>query len=186
MSPEANQHRGVVSLHPATPDDEPILSNLLQLYIHDLSAIFPKVVLGRDGRFEYPRLPLYWSEPERRFAFLIRCGERLAGFALATRGSPVTTNPDVMDVAEFFVIRQYRRSSVGRDAAFHLWNHFPGPWTTRVASHHASAVAFWSRVIGEYTQGAAAESQHRHLTSDWRVFAFESTGRRAGEEKGSD
>ena len=30
--------------------------------------------MGADGRFGYPRLALYWSEPERRFAFLIKWG----------------------------------------------------------------------------------------------------------------
>jgi predicted acetyltransferase len=175
LSRQVNRH-GLVSLQAATASDEPVVANLLQLYIHELSEIFPQVTLGADGRFPYPRLPLYWSEAERRFPFLIRCGERLAGFALATRGSPVTTNPDVMDVAEFFVIRQLRRTSVGRDAAFLLWNRFPGPWTTRVAAHHGNAVAFWRRVIGEYTKGAATESQLAHLTSEWRVFGFESSG----------
>ncbi|MFL5614008.1 MAG: GNAT family N-acetyltransferase [Gemmatimonadaceae bacterium] len=165
---------GRVSLEQARVIDEPVLANLLQLYIHDLSEIFPKVALGADGRFDYPRLPLYWSEPERRFPFLIRCNDRLAGFALATRGSPATSDPDVMDVAEFFVIRQLRRSSVGRDAAFLLWNRFPGRWTIRVAAHHASGIAFWSRVIGEYTKGAVTESANTRLTTDWRVFTLDS------------
>jgi predicted acetyltransferase len=174
MSAEGSTLHGAVSLEPAAPAEEPVLANLLQLYIHDLSEIFPKVALGADGRFEYPRLPLYWSEPERRFPFLIRCGERLAGFVLATRGSPVTTDPDVMDVAEFFVIRQYRRSSVGRDAAFLLWNRFPGPWTIRVVAHHASGAAFWRRIASEYTKGTATKSHRTHLTSDWLVFSFDS------------
>ena len=123
---------GAVSLVAATPADATLLANLLELYIHDLSGVFD-VTLGADGRFGYPRLPLYWSEPDRRFAFLIRCDERVAGFALATRGSPAVSDPDVLDVAEFFVMRRYRRSGVGRAAAFLLWNRIAGNWLIRAA-----------------------------------------------------
>jgi hypothetical protein len=39
-----------VSLERAGPDAGPLLSNLLELYIHDMSEVFP-VKLGPDGRF---------------------------------------------------------------------------------------------------------------------------------------
>ena len=132
----------LVTLDPATLADAELLSNLLELYTHDLSAVFPNVQLGPDGRFGYDKLPRYWTEPDRRFPFLIRCDGRIAGFVLATRGSPVVADPDVLDVAEFFVLRQYRRSGVGREAAFLLWNRFPGMWTVRVSEGNSGAVSF--------------------------------------------
>ena len=58
-----------VSLQRATPDMAPMLGNLLELYVHDLSEVFP-VELGPDGRFGYEKLPLYWAQPVR----LIRRG----------------------------------------------------------------------------------------------------------------
>jgi predicted acetyltransferase len=70
-----------VVLDVAMPRDAEALSNLRQMYAHDLSEVFA-LELGADGRFGYDKLPLYWSEPERRFPFLIRCGGRTAGFAL--------------------------------------------------------------------------------------------------------
>jgi predicted acetyltransferase len=87
-------------LEVATLSEAPLLANLLELYLHDLSVAFPAIQLGADGRFGYPWLPLYWSEPERRFPFLIREAGRVAGFALATRGSPASDDPTVFDVAE--------------------------------------------------------------------------------------
>jgi|SoiMethySBSTD1v2_1073268.scaffolds.fasta_scaffold106727_5 hypothetical protein len=62
-----------VSLQRATPDMAPTLCDLLELYMHELSEIFP-VALGPEGRFEYTKLPLYWSEPAVRQAFLIKHG----------------------------------------------------------------------------------------------------------------
>ena len=44
---------------PATRDQEPILANLLELYIHDFSEILP-IELGQDGRFGYKNLSEYW------------------------------------------------------------------------------------------------------------------------------
>ena len=67
-----------------------------------------------DGRFGYDRLPLYRTEPEKRFPFLIRRDGRTVGFALAMRG-PASDDPDDLDLQEFFVLRRYRR--VGREAA---------------------------------------------------------------------
>jgi len=161
-------------LDAATANDAALLSNLLELYIHDMSEVFPSIELGPDGRFGYDRLPLYWSEPERRFAFLIRCDARVAGFVLVMRGSPATEDPSVLDVAEFFVLRRYRRSGVGRRAAFLLWDRLPGRWIVRVSEGNRGALSFWRGIIAEYTRGAAAEVTRPGTPNDWRVFSFDS------------
>ena len=162
------------TLHVATHSDAPLLSNLLELYIHDVCAVFPAVELGPDGRFGYPKLPLYWSDPEHRFAYLIRHDGRVAGFVLATRGSPASPDPNVFDVAEFFVIRKYRRLGVGRQAAFLLWKSLPGKWTVRVSEGNGAAVAFWSATVAEFTSGTAGEDIRPGEPNAWRVFSFES------------
>ncbi|KYF59144.1 hypothetical protein BE04_36705 [Sorangium cellulosum] len=163
-----------VSLDAAAPSDAALLSNLLELYIHDLSDVFPGLELGPDGRFGYDKLPLYWSERERRFALIVRCAGRIAGFVLATRGSPAADNPDVLDVAEFFIVRRYRRSGVGRRAAVLLWQRFPGAWIVRVSEGNAGALAFWRSVVAEFTSGAATETTRPGRPHPWRVFSFES------------
>lgn len=162
-----------ISLDRATEADSVLLANLLELYIHDMSEVFPHVELGPDGRFGYRRLPLYWSEPDRRFAFLIRCDGRIGGFVLVTRGSPAVSDPTVLDVAEFFVVRQYRRSGVGRRAAFLLWNQLPGKWIARVLVGNRGALAFWRGAVAAFTGGAFTESALSNPPNDWRVFSFE-------------
>ena len=161
-----------VALETATPADLPLLSNLLELYIHDLSAAFPHVELGPDGRFGYPQLERYPAEPDHRFSFLIRCGGRVAGFALVTRGSPATEDPEVFDVAEFFVIRSQRRHGVGRRAAILLWKRLPGRWIVRVSEGTPGALPFWTGVIAEVTQGACTEATRPGSPHAWRVFSF--------------
>jgi predicted acetyltransferase len=163
-----------VDLAAAAPHDAVLLANLLELYLHDLSEVFTAIEPGADGRFGYPNLPLFWSEPDRRFPFLIRCGARVAGFVLATRGSPASDDPVVFDVAEFFVIRRHRRSGVARRAAFLLWDRFPGTWIVRVSEGNAGALPFWAGVIGEYTKGDLRQTSRPGTPHAWRVYSFQS------------
>src|SRR5262245_875063 len=79
--PENLDQAGDVILVPAKQSDAVLLDNLLEHYLHDMSEIFP-IEVGADGRFGYARLPLYWSETETRFPFLIRAGSRVVGFIL--------------------------------------------------------------------------------------------------------
>jgi predicted acetyltransferase len=154
-----------------------MLRNLLELYVHDLSEIFP-VEIGPDGRFGYEQLPLYWAEPDVRHAFLIKRGSRVAGFVLATRGSPASDNPDDLDVAELFVLRAYRRLGVGRQAMKALWDTLPGHWIVRVSEANRTGLPFWREVIRSYTSGAFVESTRPGRPHGWRVFRFASTARR--------
>ena len=163
-----------VALDVAAPGDAGLLANLLELYVHDLSEVFPRIEIGADGRFGYDPLPLYWSEPERRFPFFIRCGERIAGFVLVTRGSPASDDPEVFDVSEFFILRRHRRAGVGRRAAFLLWDRLPGRWIVRVSEANRGAIPFWAGVVAEYTNGSLTEFTREGSPARWRVFSFES------------
>jgi predicted acetyltransferase len=162
-----------VSLARLGPDEHTLLSNLMELYVHDLSVLFPQVELGDDGRFGYAKLPLFTGGSERHFAFVIRAGARTAGFALATRGSPGAEGDGVHDVAEFFVLRRYRRGGVGRQAAALLFQAFPGPWTVRVLERNTRAVAFWRHTVLHFTRGAVDEAKRRDASGVWRTFAFD-------------
>jgi predicted acetyltransferase len=166
-----------VALEPAIARDAPVLSNLLELYAHDLSDVFA-LELGADGRFGYQKLPLYWSESEHRFPFLIRAGTRLAGFALVTRGSPASEDPNDFDIAEFFILRRHRRLGVGRRAAFLLWNRFAARWIVRVSEGNQQGLRFWANVVAEYTSSMAVETSREGSPHAWRVFSFNSSNRR--------
>lgn len=166
-----------VVLEPARQSDAAVLSNLLELYSHDLSCVFA-LEPGADGRFGYEKLPLYWSEAENRFPFFIRVGSRLAGFALVTRGSPASDDPNDFDIAEFFVLRRHRHSGVGRRAAFLLWNRFVARWIVRVSEGNQEGLRFWANVITDYTGGAAVETTRSGSLHAWHVFSFHSANRR--------
>lgn len=162
-----------ITIERAGADDTKLLENLLQLYIHDLSEIFA-VKMGGDGRYAYEKLPLFLSDTETHRAFLIRCGGEIAGFAMVARGSPATDRADDLDLAEFFILRAYRRTNVGRRAAQLLWTELNGRWVVRVSEANRNALPFWEKVVEQFTCGAFARSEFHGKTSMFRVFTFDS------------
>lgn len=162
-----------IEIIPAKRDQEPVLANLLQLYAHDFSE-FQKVELGADGRFVYQQLPLYWSDPERH-PFLIWIDGKLAGFVLVKRGSGVSDDA-TWDMAEFFVLRGWRRHGVGTRVSHDVWRRFPGRWQVRVMEANVVARQFWDRAISSFLGPASTTLRFDHEGEHWHVFCFESNG----------
>lgn len=136
-----------IALQPITLDHASVLRNLFQLYVYDFSELLP-LDLAASGLFEPPLGEEWWTR-EDHFAFFIRSAEagKLIGFALVRRGSRVTDASDVMDVAEFFVVRGARARGVGSAAAHALFARFDAPWEIRVRESNLPAQKFWSRVV---------------------------------------
>jgi predicted acetyltransferase len=136
-----------VELLPARPDE---IAALFQLYVHDLSEMLG-IDVEDDGRFRVRSLDNYWSDP-RCHAFAIRAEGKLAGFALVQQRSRLTGDESVTDMAEFFVLRRWRRRGVGERAAAWLFEHFRGRWEVRQKRENTAATAFWRRAIGRYAR----------------------------------
>jgi predicted acetyltransferase len=146
------------SIRPAKGEERPALENLAQLYCYDFSDMFPLEV-GADGRFaELNDLGPYWVDKWRHPLFIL-VGQKLAGFALVLERSRLTGAHGVFDMAEFFVMRRYRRQGVGRAAAFRLFETFHGPWEVRQRRENPAATSFWRKVIAEYTGGDFHETE---------------------------
>lgn len=173
MTIRAQKPPASLEVIPATREQEPILANLLELYAHDFSE-FREIDLGPEGRFGYKDLPLYWVEPNRH-PFLVRLNGKLAGFVLVKRGSGISDDETIWDMAEFFVVRGYRRRGIGGQIAHEVWQRFPGLWEVRVLEANRLGHQFWERAIstflGETVQSTPLDKGGRR----WRVFAFEST-----------
>jgi predicted acetyltransferase len=122
-----------------------ILRNLFELYCYDFSEQL-SLELKPNGRFDIALGDEWWTRNDH-FAFLIRHEGKLVGFALVRKGSRVSTNPDVKDVAEFFVARGARRRGIGTAAARALFETFPGAWEIRIRASNAPAQHFWARVV---------------------------------------
>lgn len=157
----------LLEIIPATEEQMPIVANLLELYAHDFSE-FHHLELGADGRFGYAPLPLYWSEPNRH-PFLVKMDGKLASFVLVKREA------SVWDMAEFFVVRGYRRRGIGTAIAHDIWKRFPGQWEVRVMQRNHSALQFWERAISGFTGKGIRPICVDKDGKSWNVVSFEST-----------
>lgn len=138
-------------LVPATIKHKPIIARLMQFYLYD-GSIYSGRDLDEDGYFGYRYLDHYWEEPER-FAYLFRVDGKWAGFGLINSYVMLQENSDAQSLAEFFVMRKYRRSGIGRIAFQQLMARHPGRWEIRVEYENTAGLAFWPVVIDELTGG---------------------------------
>ena len=87
----------------------------------------------------------------------MRSDGKLAGFVLVHDRSRLSGTNGIRDMAEFFILRKYRRRGVGEMAARAIFDRLPGSWEIRERPSNVDAVAFWRRVIERYTYGAFRE-----------------------------
>ena len=127
-----------------------VLERLIELYEYDFTEYDHRDV-DEDGLFRYRYLPHYWRESDRH-PLLIRADEKIAGFILVN-SHVVCAEPGSKSIAEYFVMRAYRRRGVGREAACIVFDRFPGRWEVRQTATNIPAQAFWRSVVNDYTGG---------------------------------
>jgi predicted acetyltransferase len=168
-----------VEVRRAAAEEQAIMSNLLQLYAHDFSE-FIDLQLQADGRFMDPDLSGYWRE-EDRLPFLVRVDGHLAGCVLVSRGSRITADPRVWDMAEFFIVRRYRKRGIGAAVAHEIWRRLPGPWEVRILEINHPARAFWRAAIRAFAPSMAEGRMMEVQRNRWEVFSFVSPHAPAAE-----
>jgi predicted acetyltransferase len=130
------------------------LQNLLQFYIYDFSE-FIDAHVEENGRFrDYP-LDGYWTE-EGHFPYMIKLDGRYAGFVLVTEDS------ESLSIAEFFIMKKYRREGLGKQVAKDIFGLHRGRWEIFQIEKNKPAQAFWRSVIKEYTGGEFTEREDEH------------------------
>ena len=149
----------IVQLKEASAEQKSILERLMQLYMYDFSEIDDRDVnqINQQGLFEYKYLDSYWSESDR-FPFLIYADDRIAGFALVGSHPVLSEDKGGKVIAEFFVMRKYRRRGIGKKAAFHIFDKFAGRWEVGQMVANVAAQGFWRSIISEYTNGQFTET----------------------------
>jgi predicted acetyltransferase len=169
-----------VTLTPVPESQRQIITNLIQLYKYDFSE-FAKVgspygEVGPDGRFTYEGLDSYWRE-DSWVPLTVEADGRLAGFVLVNRWSALNRLLD-HSVAEFFVLRKFRRVGVGSRAAKVLFERWPGRWEVAVARYNKPALLFWRKAIRAAAIGTVEEYAgdfERHIGT---VFRFDGPARK--------
>jgi predicted acetyltransferase len=148
-----------VNISAAAYPEKSILRNLMQYYLYEFS-LSPETEPDDTGQFQYPYLDRYWIEPER-LPYLVRVNGGLAGFVLLRRGTyfpqQLINDHGGMLVAEFFVMKAFRRRGVGSQAALDLFARFPGRWEIAQETSNQAGQAFWWKLISDYCGGEFKE-----------------------------
>lgn len=141
-----------VKVVPVSESEKDVLANLMQLYRYD-SSEYNDDEIDPSGKFDIGSyFDFYWTEAERH-PFFIKSEDQLVGFALVREFEPAKYS-----IAEFFVARKYRRSGIGKRAAYLLFNRFSGEWHVAQEEDNIPAQLFWRAIIAEYCGGDFEES----------------------------
>ena len=153
-----------VRLIRASDDDKPVIARLIQLYLYDMAAQTP-FAIAADGLYDYGHLDAFWQHP-----YLFRVAGDIAGFALIIGHCPVTETAPCWFMAEYFVLRPYRRKTVGKAMLHAILARHPGRWHIATQTWNRSADAFWARILP--TEGRQDLSA-RFDDADWTLRAFD-------------
>ena len=139
-------------------DHGSLLSNLLSLYVHDMSSYFTGIAVRPDGRFQYDYA---WDDPAN-LPYVMFADDLPAGFALLAKGSAIDGDPEIWDIQEFFVLRSLRRRGGGTWLARTIWERHPGSWDVRIGQSNKPALSFWPTAIeahvGDCPEGVVKEA----------------------------
>ena len=136
----------------ATTKDIHILNCLWPFYVYDLTRYCGHLndwVSPTDLSFKkYDLSPFFRSNFSP--VYLIQIKEEYAGFVIITK---ISAMPEVdWYMQEFFIISKFQRHGLGEKVAMSIFKQLAGKWAVGVLLDNSPALAFWRKVIKEYTQ----------------------------------
>lgn len=141
----------VISLMRACNEDKTVVQNLMQFYLYDFSEYITYDV-GHNGLFAaYPYFDEYWNNDSTRICYLIKHQDKISGFVFVKKIE--LTDSNHYSIAEFFVLKKYRRQGIGKEIAFQIFNIHKGRWEIFQRESNKPSHAFWKNVIDGYTRG---------------------------------
>lgn len=151
----------------AVEEQKDVIANIIQYYFYDFSE-FVDIDVEADGKFKpYQYLDDYWQEKNDRFPYLIEVGEQYAGFVLVRFIE--SEERSYFSIAEFFIMKKYRRGGLGKAVAHRIFDMHRGEWEVFEIEPNKPAQAFWRKVIGEYMNGNFTErTENKKVYQDFR------------------
>lgn len=145
-----------------------VLNHLMELYNYDFSE-FEDTDVNDFGLYGYEYIDHYWTD-EGRYPYIIKVDGKIAGFVLVRNIGINSHGEKQYSIAEFFVLKKYRRKSVGKRVAFEIFNTFHGEWKIGQIENNIPANRFWINVISEYTGGNFEEIREEEWEGPIQIF----------------
>lgn len=148
-----------------------LVRNLFQYYIYDMSE-YTKFSPNSDGTFTVDeriiQLNTYWTNPDH-YPYLILVNDEVAGFSLLRK---YPFNKDYFDIGQFFILRKFKNSGVGRKAFTLSVHKHPGKWLTRVLPNNDGAYRFWEKVISEVSDELPEIKKEMYIDKEMYYFYY--------------
>jgi predicted acetyltransferase len=132
-------------------EEKMILNNLMQFYFYDFSEFVDSDVEDNGLYGGYPYWDDYWISVENRFPYFLKANGKNVGFVLVRFIDSIDI--PYFSIAEFFVMKKYRRLGIGKRAAMKVFDMHRGRWEVFQLERNIPAQQFWNNVITEYTLG---------------------------------
>ncbi len=118
--------------------------NLQQLYEFEFSALTGYKV-NSDGLFDQEYLRSTWSKSGVDI-YVASVDGQLAGFAVVNLSS-MLAKPDTRDIAEFFIMPDFRKQKIGTKFIQSIFAKYPGNWQVRQIPELDQVRSFWQKAI---------------------------------------
>ena len=122
----------------ASIEEKQVIFNLFQSYLNELSSLPGEEIDYKDekGIYHYPYLDDYWHEGERH-PYLLLNNSEIAGFALVRQVG------DHWEIAEFYVLPEFRHYGLATSCAINIFKKHPGEWRIDFNKHNRPSQALW-------------------------------------------
>ena len=138
-----------IQVEPILLDQKSAFIQLLNLYNYDFSEFTGNDTHENGYYYNYSTEEL-WNDTYQ--SFFIRVEGKLAGFVIIKKGGYLYIDDETAhSIDEFFVMKKYRRSGVGRFAAEEAFDMFRGKWEVCQMRNNMPARKFWKSVVSKYT-----------------------------------
>jgi predicted acetyltransferase len=118
-----------IKLVPIRATDYHTVQNMARFYVYDISEYMGCEAgweLPLNGLYECIDFKKYWDDPARQFPFFIYFKDEIAGFVIIDKQG-VDDGVD-FNIAQFFVLRKFKRMGIGRHVAQLCFDRFVGKW----------------------------------------------------------
>jgi predicted acetyltransferase len=157
----------LLEIVPVTEQDLPAFGNLFQLYLYEYTG-FTTWDVQADGRYHDPDFESGFDAPNR-YLFFAKVDGKLAGLAMVENCTEDNVN-FTLHLREFFVMRKFQRQGIGTQFAVTLFNRFRGHWLVGQLLTNTRAIAFWRKVIADYTDGHFTETELKEKGENFHRF----------------
>ena len=138
------------SIQLVSANDKERLKKYFFDYLVELSRFDPTVIFDEQGIPIYNWYDRYWEE-RGRYPFLLNIDNRFAGLAFVRE-----SEPQHYEIAEFYVVPEFRKDNNAIDFAVRITSLFCGKFSFSARSENLRAVRFWDKFVEKFAHSGSS------------------------------